>query len=84
MREGNKLITESKRIKKSTQMGIIKNKTNANGRPITWSPRGDNSKISFDTAVNVQAQGVRLNILSTYIRRYFSNNIYTNAESKEN
>lgn len=37
MREVNKLITKSKRIKKSTQMGIMKNKTNANGRPITES-----------------------------------------------
>lgn len=35
MREGNKWITKSKRIKKSTQMGIMKNKTDANGKPIT-------------------------------------------------
>lgn len=42
MREGNKLITKSKGIKKSTRMGIMKNKINANGRPVTWSPRGDN------------------------------------------
>lgn len=35
LKEGNKWITTSKMIKKSTQMGIMKNKTNANGRPIT-------------------------------------------------
>lgn len=45
MRDGNKLITKSKRIKKSTETGIMKNKTNANGRPMTWSSRGDNSKV---------------------------------------
>lgn len=45
MRKGNKWITKSKRIKKSTQTGIMKNKANANGRPIRWSPRGDINKV---------------------------------------
>lgn len=45
MREENKLITKSKRIKKSTQTGMMKNKTNANGRPIAWSPGGDNREV---------------------------------------
>lgn len=39
MRKGNKWITKSKGIKKSTQMGIIKNKIDANGRKITESWR---------------------------------------------
>lgn len=32
MREGNKLITKAKRIKKRTQTGMMKNQTNANDR----------------------------------------------------
>lgn len=32
MREGNKWITKPKGMKKSTQMGIMKNKTDANGQ----------------------------------------------------
>lgn len=44
VREGNKWITKSKRIQKSTQMGITKTKTDANGRPKPESPREDDNK----------------------------------------
>lgn len=39
MKEGNKYIAKSKMIKRSTQMGVMKNKVDVNGKNITESWR---------------------------------------------